>query len=999
MTRVASLDRASRFDSTLRTILLCVVIGGDLIVLFPAIFPSERVVSLQAIRSAVEAQSADVNVLIDTHLQRFSDDPSAVFIAGQLAAGDHHHQVAIEAFSRLPRDGGHWELQAELGIARQYRVTAGMVDEERHLRNVLRLDPVHADANHRIGHLLQVQGRTWESEAHFLMQIQRGKCRGDELIAVATTERFFRADERLDQAAKGVEGGNEIALLGDARRMLFENRSSEARSLLSRIVAELPELGEAQGRLGRIVVENGDFDEFIRWRGALPEAARQHPEVWYVQGVQARRIGQAEGAAYCFLQAIRLSPNHLPANAQIAGCLDSIGRKDASLVFKDRSKVLSELEGVFNLLRTSVDAELIFRASDGLGKLGRYWEAAGWQYVLTFLEETPPELYHPNRSQWAVLAPKDAQQNAGFRQLLDSLELADLHEPNWGVAETGREGHDDRDLNPSEISPERIDWQLTDRAAEVGISFKYYEGTTEETRLQHIFNVVGGGVGAIDFDLDGWPDLYLAQANDWRDPQLQPQYVDQLFRNRIGESFVDVTGIVGIVETGFSHGVTGGDFDQDGFPDIHVSNKGANRLFRNNGDGTFEDVSDFAAISGSGWTISSIFADLSGDGLPDLYVGNYSPITETETKECHRSPGVPMSCAPDLLVAESDRLYLNRGDGTFQDITDASGIRESSGRGLALVAWDFAGDGRLSLFVANDTSANFLYVNQGASPDGIPIFQEEGILRGLAFDADGNAQASMGIAAGDPNHDGLVELFVTNFAHESNTLYAQVERGSFIDMTRQYLLRDPSFGMLGFGTQFADLDGDGWEDLVAVNGHVDQSGDTSSTDRMRPQIFRNKQGNAFEEVSADSLGSYFQAGHLGRSLAVCDWNRDGKSDFAITRLHAPFSLISNLTPSPGKSLSIRLVAKSGTRDATGATIRARIDGKDVYRMFTAGDGYMSTNCNTVVFAGIQTTHVESIEVSWSKGLVQRWDLVPVHHEIILVEGVDAAFFAVHGGVD
>ncbi len=975
--------KAIIFETGLRVGCLVSLLIGNLIVLIPLFFPSARLRSVSDLHAAIIEHQPDVRAKVIDHLTAFPDDPAALFIGAELAAADHDHKLALEYLSKLPEDAGCWQLQRELGIAKRCRVQGRMLDEEEHLRNILQLDPTHSDANHRLGHLLQVQGRSWESVEPFMMQLRRGKCRGDELMGVASSERFFREDadfERMSLELHPAESG--VALLGTARTMLFENRNAEAEQLLRQVIATVPWLGEAQGRLGRIIVERGDFDEFMVWRGSLPDAARNHPEVWFVQGLQARRIGLTDGAIHCFLKAIQLSPNHLSANLQIAGCLESIGKSEAAQVFQKRAKLLSELETTLSSLRNNIDEQLMIQAADRLAQLGRYWEAAGWLYVVSQLE-LPDDLTLPTPRQWGRLAVRDPEQNSTITRQIAALDIGRFAEPNWGLQAAGKVRS-----SPQEILPQGspVSWEFTDEAAAAGINFTYFEGTTEETRLQHIFNVVGGGMAAVDFDLDSWPDLHIAQANDWRAGVDQSEVLDRLYRNRNGIRFEDVATVANLIEPGFSHGVCAGDFDQDGFPDVSVANLGANRLFHNNGDGTFDDVTSIADVAGNEWSITSVLADFSGDELPDLYVGNYSKRDETANKKCHRSTGEEMACTPDLLTAEPDRLYLNLGDGRFRDVTDESQIRETSGRALALIAWDFTGNGRTSLFVANDTSANFLFHNLDTNSAGVPEFSEEGVLRGLAFDADGNAQASMGVAASDANGDGKLDLFVTNFENESNTFYSQSPDGLFLDLTRQFGLRDSGFGMLGFGTQFADFDGDGWDDLIATNGHVDKPRDSAGQDRMRPQLFRNLVGSSFAEIPPDVLGTFFQHDYLGRGLATLDWNKDGRTDFGVSNLHAPFSLVTNHTPSSSDSVAVRLISTSGMRDGTGATIRAKIDGRDHFRLAVAGGGYLTTNEQTYVFYVPNGKVIEELEVQWSNSEVQLWNMPPESRELVLVEG-------------
>ncbi len=963
-------------------VVFILVVVGAVSVVYPGL-SDERARSFGNAHWAFAQLEPTAAELIRQHSAHFPNDLSGVHLAAEAAAKAFQHQQAIELYKKLPRDHSQWEVLADHGMSRRYRVLGMMLEEEKCLRNILSIDPFHSDANNRLGHLLQVQGRTWESAAQFMMQIQLGKCRGDELMGVATTERFFRSDDTVKHSVAGAKVYQAISKLGDARRFLFENRNAEAEELLKTIVAESPHLGEAQGRLGRLVVERGMTNDFMAWRAALPEAARQHPEVWFVQGLQARRSGMTEGAIHCFHQALQLSPNHLPANVQIAACLELVGESQDAQIFKHRVEILSELETLLNRLRDDVDQELILRTADRLAELQRFWEAAGWLYVSSQLD-LPADAKHPASliREWLAKAKYDPQQNAGFRQMLSGLELDRYSEPDWG-----RLWPRSQQLQTDSETKQTNDLQLvlSDEADALGIDFRYYEGTTYEERLQHIFNVVGGGVAAFDFDNDGWTDLHFAQGCDWKNRDSEPRRIDALYRNLRGQHFSNVAATANLIEPDFSHGVSANDFDLDGFKDVYVCNLGANRLFHNNGDGTFDDISLTAGVAGNEWSIGSVCADLSGDGLPDLYVGNYTRLRETAEKICLRADGQQMACTPDVLLAESDRLYLNLGNGSFGDITDLSEIRETSGRALGMIGWDFSGKGRNSLFVANDTSANFYFENTGTDSDGVPHFREEGVLNGLAFDADGNAQASMGVAAGDANNDGRIDLFITNFSNESNTFYSQGVDGSFYDQTRQLNLRDSGYHMLGFGTQFADIDGDGWDDLFAVNGHVDKNTLEPEGERMRPQIFHNRQGESFQEIPDSSLGEFFQQKHLGRGLATLDWNRDGKTDFAVTHLHAAFSLVTNHTEWTSSPLRIRLITNRN-RTAVGARLRVRVRGRDFYRLAIAGDGYMATNDDDLTVAVPTNSKVEELEVAWPNGERQVWLTPEISGAAILIEG-------------
>lgn len=961
---------------------LCVVVAitGGLVCLQPECFPTEAQKAESEIRAAIQARSPVAYVLASDFMNRTGDRPHAIALAAEAAAINFDHATAIQLYSRLPLDQGRWEFHANLGRARRFEILGRAHEAEVELRRALELAPYHVEVNSRLGHLLQVSGRTWEASHCFLKLIQLGICRGDELLGLAAAERFFRSDERLEAIGRAADPPELMTKLAAARRAIFENRQVDAEILLREVVSDDVDNGEAQGRLGRIIFDRGDTQEFERWIRDLPGGARNHPEVWLVQGLECRRRGQTREAVRCFLETLLLWPNHLTANIQIAGCLDQLGQIEVSKEFARRGDNLAKLEAQLNRLRDDVDPKLIRQCSASFAELGRYWEAAGWSYVLSQLRDVSQNQVKHDLNRWLPLALADARQNAiAFSPEL-KLNRTDFPEPKWIGTST------DLGPIPRDATTDATHWQFDDDADRRGIRFQYYEGTTEASRLQHIFNVVGGGLAATDYDLDGWHDLYVAQANDWRNPTSQPEFPDQLFRNQTGQQFINVTESAGLGDLRFTHGVAAGDFDQDGFPDLYLGNLGPNRLYRNNGDGTFTDVTRSAGVAGDEWTTSSVFADFSGDGLPDLYVANYALRAETADKECHRSNGELMACTPDLLTAEFHQFYLNNGDGSFRDSTDAAGMRQPNGRGLGVVAWDFGGDGRLSLFVANDTSPNFLFINNGSDSAGIPRFDEVGVVRGVAFDVDGRAQACMGVAAGDINGDGNIDMFITNFFGESDTLYSQQPDGLFVDVTQQFNLRDPGFWLLGFGCQFADFDGDGWEDLIVTNGHVDQRSARGDPDRSPPQLFRNRDGMRFEEIGRDRLGPFFQQGYLGRGLAKWDWNRDGRPDFAISHLHDSLAIITNKTPSVGLPLVVRLIGRSGTREATGATVTLHAGDRKIVRMATAGDGYLVTNDHLLHFSVPRHESAVDLEVRWPDGHLESWRNVRPNQEIQIIEG-------------
>jgi hypothetical protein len=314
-------------------------------------------------------------------------------------------------------------------------------------------------------------------------------------------------------------------------------------------------------------------------------------------------------------------------------------------------------------------------------------------------------------------------------------------------------------------------------------------------------------------------------------------------------------------------------------------------------------------------------------------------------------------------------------------------VLAEDGRGLGLVAADFAGAGRLDLFVANDQSANFLFVNETPRPGDVPRFGERGLIAGVALGRNGQPQASMGVASADADGDGTLDLFITNFYREGATLYLGQQGGSyFADETTPAGLRDPTFLTLGFGTQFLDADLDGWPDLMATNGHIDDYSFNDIPFRMRPQFFHNLGEARFQELPSESLGPFFQGEYLGRGLARLDFDRDGREDVAISHIGAPAALLANQTEGAGHYLALRFHAVATARDAIGTAVRVVAGGRTRFGQLTAGDGYQASNQRQVVFGLGAAERVEELAVRWPSGREQVFRDLPVDRELVLVEG-------------
>ena len=539
------------------------------------------------------------------------------------------------------------------------------------------------------------------------------------------------------------------------------------------------------------------------------------------------------------------------------------------------------------------------------------------------------------------------------------------------------------DLSRSDKSlPDSPSLVFEDVAAEAGLDFKHFSGSPEK---QYILESMSGGVAWIDFDRDGWMDLYLVNGGHWEDlVQGKRTVSNALYRNNGDGTFTDVTGKAGVGNRHWGMGVAAGDYDNDGWVDLFVCNYGPNTLYRNNGDGTFKDVTGTAGVGDGRWAVSASFGDYDADGWVDLYVTNTVQFDykDPDPMDCHYR-GITVQCGPLGMVGDSDILYRNNGDGTFRNVSEKAGVSDvTPSYGLGAIWSDYDNDGDIDLYVANDQMANFLFRNQG---DG--TFEETGLFAGAAFSDDGTAQGSMGVDFGDYDRDGLLDIYITHFSDDYNTLFRNLGQGRFRDMTRGAGLTFSSWPMVGWGTGFADLDHDGWEDIFAANGHVFPQVDgykIGTSFHQRSQVFRNLGQGKFQEVSAglDKLKSW-----SSRGVAFADYDNDGDIDVAVNNLDGvPWLLKNQKGSQAGHWLLLSLEGTRTNRSAIGARVTLETaEGKQM-REVRGGSSYESTHDFRVHFGLGRLETVKKLTVRWTDGTTQSFEDLSVNRAYRLKEG-------------
>jgi hypothetical protein len=541
---------------------------------------------------------------------------------------------------------------------------------------------------------------------------------------------------------------------------------------------------------------------------------------------------------------------------------------------------------------------------------------------------------------------------------------------------------------------------FTDRAADWGLRFTYSTGQTGELYFPEI---MGGGVALLDYDNDGDLDVFVVQGHPLKpgSPDPGPAGWGRLFRNDLitpqGKNpvprFVDVTAQSGIRATGYGMAVATGDFDNDGWTDLYISNFGSNQLWHNNGDGTFTDVTARAGVDDPRWSSGATFADLDRDGWLDLYVLNYVDYSIANNVRCYAPSSRRDYCGPSTFAPVPDRLFRNRGNGTFEDVSLPSGIGRKAGPGLGVVADDLDGDGWPDLFVANDGAANFLWINQKSF-----TFREDGLLAGVALNAAGKPEAGMGIAVGDADGDGRDDLLITHLTAETNTFYLNLGGGLFEDATARSGLGAPSLPFTGFGTGWLDFDNDGKLDLAVFNGAVNLAGAMGSGPGIAPyaqphQLYRNLGNGRF--AVAPEAGPDFQKLAISRGAAFGDIDNDGDTDILVVDADGPLRLLVNESGDRNPWLGLRLVGKpagaKAERDMIGARVEVRRKGAPSLWRRAATDGsYASANDPRVLVGLGDASEVTGVRVLWPDGLIEIFPPPPLRTYTTLVRGTGKA---------
>jgi hypothetical protein len=512
---------------------------------------------------------------------------------------------------------------------------------------------------------------------------------------------------------------------------------------------------------------------------------------------------------------------------------------------------------------------------------------------------------------------------------------------------------------------------FTDVAAASGLKFRHERGATPE---HHLPETMGSGLAWLDYDNDGWMDLYVVQSGPFP-PAGSPRAQDRLYRNNGNRTFTEVTGRAGLKDTAYGMGAIAADYDNDGRVDLFVTNFERNILYRNNGNGTFTEVAEKAGVRGAGWSTSAAFADFDGDGFLDLFVVRYVDYSVEKNYFCGDArKGRREYCNPKVYPPVSNLLYRNNGDGTFTDISESSGIARALGKGLGVVVADFDDDGRPDIYVANDTTMNFLFRNLGGGR-----FEDVSVLSGAALNVAGQPSGGMGTNAGDLDGDGRLDIVVANFEAEWNALYRNLGSAVFEDVSGSSGFGPPADRFSGFGLNLLDASNAGRLDAFIANGHVSEAPSLEGvTYAERPFLMWNDGKGKFVERGC---GEPFRRAFVGRGSAVADYDNDGDIDIAVSNSGGPLVLLRN-DGTHGGWIGFVLKGRKSNREGVGARLILETDAGRQVREARAGDSYLTSSDPRVHF-GLGGAAFRRLEIRWPSGTVQQvTDAKPGRYSVV-----------------
>ena len=838
------------------------------------------------------------------------DDVDVLFRLANVAAASGDLSSAVELLNEIPSDHPQAGL-ASLGQSADWYVRLGRYQEaEDRYVQILEQIPDAVPALRQLARLLNRQGRRHEAATLIRRLCELGDVRQDELHAlISLSDAMY--DERADAGDVAEEEGYwPIGPGGRARKQFQDEAYAEAVEILQPSIADGSAPPALMALYGRAAVEAQDNDRFRWWLTRIDSRTREFSEYWAAIGAYLLSEARFDEAARALAEAIDRDPTDLRSLSRLRQVFLVQQNDEYAERLKDQWTRVRESLRANNVVaaKRSADPEEIDALVARLKDLDRQLEAVLWQALSQYIRGAPAsERDQLNQIRQTLIAQNDLFPQRDER--LSGIDLDDYPMPEIDVKSVDlAESVKSNRSNPTPAVFENV-------ASSRGLEHTYFVSEEPIGFGFAIHQMLGGGVAVLDFDRNGFPDLYLAQGHG-DPPGLKGVSPNQLMRQIDGQ-FVDATANAGTTEYSYTTGVASGDWNQDGFPDLVIRNISSDVLLLNQGDGTFIERVLFDSTDSNRVPSSTAIADLTGDGIPDIFHANYVDDPRRFMKPPVDDSGRPTEpILPSKFRAGSNEIIENDGmgmPGPTVRLPSDSGAEATS---LGIVITDFDGSIGNEIFVANDLKPNRLWVLESSER-----WTNVAATTGCAFSFTGAATASMGVAAADLQNNGVIDLHITNYQNESASLYLG-EAGLYQDKNLKLRIAEPSYSVLGFGTQAIDYDNDGRRDLVVTNGHIDDAVSNAGSFRQPAQLFANLQ-NQFQVIDVQDPSGYWSDDHLGRALACLDFDRNGWPDFVITHIEEPTALLVNRTIADHHWLQLELVGTESERDGIGARVDIR----------------------------------------------------------------------------
>ncbi|MFK8111764.1 MAG: FG-GAP-like repeat-containing protein [Rubripirellula sp.] len=840
------------------------------------------------------------------------------------------------------------------------------------LRQALNINASDITVHRTLAQLLNAQGRRYEASRHVLVLAKEQQISGHELLSLVDLASPF------DLVSFGDLTQTDSASLFDLGKARYvfaaDSKPEEALEIARQLAKSFPDNVAVAAFHGRLLAETGASNEFTSWIKDLPTGIQEHPEYWSAMGGWMVSQQREEEAVRAFGEALRRNPTDRYALRSLSESLGRLGRGEEALRARE---TLSTLDKIFRI-SSSADPAQAFWISEQLQALVRPWESLAWfRHGLQLQGNQNARSKEINEWRDRTLAweskGSEAQIQVARLNAMIGFDFKQFPLPASTGATTALASSP-----PSQEQTKRIELVFRDVAKQLGIETSFVSDYSMERPDFYLYQANGGGIAVLDFDLDGRPDLYFVQSGG--DPQkVDDAAPNQLFRQLPNQSFTDLSRETVTDDRGFGQGVSAGDVNQDGFPDLLIANIGFNSLYLNQGDGTFRKQ-DAKSIGGEGeWTSSVAIADLDGDSLPEIIEVNYLSDPTIFERPC---VGKRLDCTPQRFRAALDRIRKNNGDGTFSPWSGANSLDELPNFGFGVVVANFDRKHGNDVFISNDGDLNHYW--RSGSQDSHFVLEETAGSAGCNIGTNGISQACMGIASGDVDRNGLLDLVITNFHEEPLNLFLQNDAGFFTDDAAKFGLVKPCTDVLGFGTQAGDFDNDGWLDLAVLNGHIYDARYADIPFKMASQLFHGgPRGFALQRTSGAK--DYWNREQLARTLVMIDFNRDGKLDLVANHLDQPMAVLQNESAAQNW-LQFSLIGVQSERDAIGAEVQV-VSGSQKWTAWQiGGDGYMCSN-EPIIHIGLgESQSIDEINVHWPSGKSQVFNDVSINQRYLLVEG-------------